>query len=238
VDPFQITTFTWVVAGFFILICKSLYVSDWPWHEFLRARVVCRSLSEIRDVTGVSGQLILEHLLHEENRNILRTTGPYNGLFKRKREDGAGGLSIDEPATLETVHASGFVVLKVRNEQGEHLLCLDVRGGGDTAVSLAVSGHWEKGLVSKDVSKDNSRGMQGVALDSTRHGGPEEERIRGSMAGQELQGKDDQDVVGREGVVEIECEEREEEEKTIFFREMDILYTKVLGVFLSDNLFG
>ena len=35
VDPFNIATFTWVVAGFIILIAKSTRVESWSWRDFL-----------------------------------------------------------------------------------------------------------------------------------------------------------------------------------------------------------
>ncbi len=30
VDPFQFATFAWVTMGFFVVIAKSRYVSEWP----------------------------------------------------------------------------------------------------------------------------------------------------------------------------------------------------------------
>lgn len=153
VDPFQITSFCWFLAGFITIIAKSRYVSEWPWHDFLRGRVVCNSISAVHDVTRIDSQMILWYLLQEENDNILVTKGPYNGMFGRysglsgtKAEEaeaiksaymslfgrkGAaqGSFAIDEPVHLSTMLASGFVLLKVLNEKGEHLICMDVRKG-------------------------------------------------------------------------------------------------------------
>ena len=50
VDPFQIAAYSWVVAGFVTIIAKSRYVSEWPWHDFLRGHVVCRSVKDVCDV--------------------------------------------------------------------------------------------------------------------------------------------------------------------------------------------
>src|ERR1700722_11857733 len=47
VDPFQITTYCWFLAGFITILAKSRYVSEWPWHDFLRGRVVCQSISDV-----------------------------------------------------------------------------------------------------------------------------------------------------------------------------------------------
>ena len=144
VDPFQLTTFAWVVAGFIVVFAKSRYVAQWPWHDFLHGRVVCRSVGDVCDVTGISPQTVLMYLLVEEQTTPLRTKGPYNGMFSRKTED-SSGFSIDEAAHISTVLASGFIVLKVLDEAGEHLTCLDVRKGakgqtpaiGETAEHLA-----------------------------------------------------------------------------------------------------
>ncbi|EXJ91829.1 hypothetical protein A1O3_00379 [Capronia epimyces CBS 606.96] len=128
VDPFQITTFAWVLAGFLTIFAKSRYVSEWPWHDFIHGRVVCRSVKDVCDVTRVDPQMVLMYLLLEEQVTTLRTKGPYNGMFSRRSED-VSGFTIDEPTHISTMLASGFVVLKVLNEFGEHLVCLDVRKG-------------------------------------------------------------------------------------------------------------
>ncbi len=59
VDPFQITTFAWLTAGFIAVLAKSRYVSEWPWHDFLRGHVVCRSVGDVCDVTGIDSQTVL-----------------------------------------------------------------------------------------------------------------------------------------------------------------------------------
>jgi hypothetical protein len=97
VDPFNITTFAWLVAGFILVIAKSRYVCEWPWHDFLRGRVVCKSIKEMADVTGIDDQIILTSLLHNERDTTLITKGPYNSMFERRAESGNEGFSIDIP---------------------------------------------------------------------------------------------------------------------------------------------
>lgn len=43
VDAFNITFFAWVLAGFIILVAKSLLVSEWPWRDFLQGVVVTQT---------------------------------------------------------------------------------------------------------------------------------------------------------------------------------------------------
>ena len=126
VDPFQMTTFTWLLTGTFLLLAKSRYVSEWAWHDFLRGQVVCKTTTDLASVTGIHHQMILTKLLHYEKTAILRTTGPYNGMFTRKAEN-QEGFSIDVPVQLSTLLASGFVILKVLSDEGEHLILLDAR---------------------------------------------------------------------------------------------------------------
>lgn len=33
VDPFQLTTFAWLLVGVILIIAKSRYVTEWPWHD-------------------------------------------------------------------------------------------------------------------------------------------------------------------------------------------------------------
>jgi hypothetical protein len=127
VDALQITTFAWMLAGFITVFGKSLYVADWPWHDFIRGRVVCHSVNDTHDVTGVHYQTIIWNLLHAELDTILRTKGPHNGMFSRKRDGGATGFAIDQPVHLLTMLANGFVALKVLNGKGEHLICMDLQ---------------------------------------------------------------------------------------------------------------
>jgi hypothetical protein len=151
VDPFQFATFSWVLTGFFVAIAKSRYVSDWPWHHFLHGRIVCKSVSDVREVTGINDQMILMKLLHGERHSILKTTGPFNGMFSRKSEGGSG-FSINEPVKLSTMLASGFIVFKVANHTGEHMICADVREGTD--YSEFRIDHEEKYLAHMDIGED------------------------------------------------------------------------------------
>jgi hypothetical protein len=151
VDPFQITTFGWGLAFFVVILAKSRYVSEWPWHQFLRGQVVCRSISDVNEVTKIDPQMILMNLLHNERDNILKTRGPFNGMFGRQAE-GPDGFSIDVSVKLSTMLASGFIMLKVINEKGEHLICEDVRKG---ASGISVTRNEpDTFLMVKDVGKD------------------------------------------------------------------------------------
>ncbi|KAK6829775.1 hypothetical protein PG987_010359 [Apiospora arundinis] len=136
VDPFQITSFCWLVVGVILIAAKSRYVTEWPWHDFLHGRVVCRSVCDLADVSGVDKQVILAKLLSNEEALLLKTKGPFNGMFNPEQRHGTG-FSIDEPLRLSTMIASGFLILKVASKAGEHLICLDVRKPLDYAANNA-----------------------------------------------------------------------------------------------------
>lgn len=63
VDPFNITTYCWVLATFMLLVAKSVRVRDWPWNDSLYGRVLRKSVSELSSVTRVDERLILAKLL-------------------------------------------------------------------------------------------------------------------------------------------------------------------------------
>lgn len=129
VDPFNITTFCWVLAAFIVLLAKSVRVSNWPWRDFLRRTVLCRSVSELHSMTGIDEQLILGKLLQVESDSRLQTRGPYNCVFTQKTSS-ADGFSIDHPMSIQTMLLSGLVMIQVEAIfQGEFLVCLDLRKG-------------------------------------------------------------------------------------------------------------
>ncbi|KAK1851926.1 hypothetical protein CCHR01_05440 [Colletotrichum chrysophilum] len=133
VDPFNIATFAWVLAAFIILIAKSLSVREWPWRDFLRGQVPCRSVSELHTVTGIDEQSILKYLLANDVLTILTTRGPFNICFTRRSED---GFSIDVKSELRTLMTSGIVVVQVEMATGRGLVCLDLRGGIEGRTSI------------------------------------------------------------------------------------------------------
>ncbi len=148
---------------------KSRYVNEWPWHDSLRGQVVCRSVRDVKDVTGMNAQMILMYdstiyLLHNEWKTPLITRGPHNGIFQRAATE-EDGFSIDEPVHLSTMLASGFVVLKVPNEKGEHLIFIDVRKGAEMDVALknetgkhlACLGIAKESLGFKDIEQEHGR---------------------------------------------------------------------------------
>ncbi|EEU48962.1 uncharacterized protein NECHADRAFT_75649 [Fusarium vanettenii 77-13-4] len=126
VDPFNITTYCWVLAAFVLLVAKSVRVHNWPWNDFLHGRVLCKSVSELSSVTGVNEQLILAKILQDESISVLQTRGPYNTVFNRKSED---GFSIDRPLSTWTMLLSGLIMIEVESTHGRALVCLDLRRG-------------------------------------------------------------------------------------------------------------
>jgi hypothetical protein len=134
VDPFQITLFTWLLAGFIILVAKGRYVNEWPWHEFIHGHVICRSVKEVCDASSFNDQTILMFLMLNEWRTDLRTRGPHNGMYVRRSINGDSGFAINRSAHISTMMASGYVIVKVLNLFGEHLVCLDIRKRKDSIV--------------------------------------------------------------------------------------------------------
>jgi len=172
VDPFNITTYAWVLAAFVILVCKSIYVENWPWRDFLLRRVQCRSVSELQGITGINEQLIMAKLLHDEHWTILNTRGPYNSVFQRKSQDGTG-FSIDRPLNTRTLLLSGLTLLKVITPEGHALVCLDARRGTDLKVvehrGLASKEHLVCEIIRPQLrTSEESRGIQPLKLSLTK----------------------------------------------------------------------
>ncbi len=127
VDPFNIATFAWVLAGFLLLVTQSARVQEWPWRDFFLSRVPCRSVTELQAATGIDAQQIVEFLLSKESSTILITKGPFNKPFTRKKDD---AFSIDVKIRLDTLVASGIIPVKVASAVGgPGLACLDLREG-------------------------------------------------------------------------------------------------------------
>jgi hypothetical protein len=72
-------------------------------------------------------------------------------MFGRKAS-ALDGFSINVPVKLSTMLASGFIVLKVVNETGEHLICEDVRKGAPPRYITADDDMVF--LVCKDIGRD------------------------------------------------------------------------------------
>src|SRR5690606_17751287 len=106
VDPSNLTALAWAAAGFIMLYFKSRSEENWRWRDFLRGRIVCRSVSEVHSVTGIDTQTLVAILLHLQSRVLLHTRGPFNTLFSRRAED---GFSIDVPLLTSTVVNGGFI---------------------------------------------------------------------------------------------------------------------------------
>jgi hypothetical protein len=212
VDPFQVTTFAWVLCGSLLIVAKSRYVNSWPWHDFLRGWVVCRTVSDLSDVSGVEPQVILLFLLHNEWNSLLVSDGPYNGMFGRKtaprsvsesrNEAQKGkapltyhqGFSIDVPTHLNTMLASGFVVLKAMNASGEHLICIDGRKGGSDRAMQGRTGHW---LTCPDFNSDALENVHGSGIN-----------------------------------------EKDINKKIHMLQRVEFRWTKILGIYVKDSKFG
>jgi hypothetical protein len=211
VDPFQVTTFAWVVCGSALVVAKSRYVNSWPWHDFLRGWVVCRTVSDLSDVSGVDSQVILLFLLHNEWNSLLVSDGPYNGMFRRKTDPRSvsesqnqqrsnapltyrQGFSIDVPVHLITLLASGFIVLKAMNSAGEHLICIDGRKGGWDAAMQGRRGHW---ITCPDYNTDALENVHGSGIN-----------------------------------------EKDINRKIHMLRRVDFRWTKILGIYVKDSRFG
>ncbi|GAP90246.1 hypothetical protein SAMD00023353_4201030 [Rosellinia necatrix] len=171
VDPFNLATYTWVLAAFVVLICKNVRVEHWNWSDFLRWRVRCRSVSELVSASGVGEQLVMAKLLHDDcgGRSILLTRGPYNSVFRNQTDDVGNGFSIDRPISAMTLMLSGLALLKVVAPRGHAIVCLDHRRGTYLTV-VEHQGRQEKSrLICDDLSRiPTDGGGSGSGVDGTR----------------------------------------------------------------------
>ncbi|KAL3961477.1 hypothetical protein ACCO45_003000 [Purpureocillium lilacinum] len=127
VDPFNLASFSWILAAFVMLVGKSIRVKSWCWHDFVHGRVFCQSLSELSSVTRIDAQHIFIKLFEEQSLLHLQTRGPYNAMFARKSDD---GFAIDVPLALGALLNCGLVMVAVFVPGREALLmCLDLRQG-------------------------------------------------------------------------------------------------------------
>lgn len=122
VDPFNISTFCWVLAGFIILVAKSIRVQEWPWRDFVLGRVVCKSVSEVVAVTWVDAQLLLSILLRLEPVMLLNKRGPFETIFTRRNPE--TGFAIDVPLGTAAVNEGGCFFVKVQCNTGPAIMCL------------------------------------------------------------------------------------------------------------------
>ncbi|SPO02597.1 uncharacterized protein DNG_05270 [Cephalotrichum gorgonifer] len=129
VDPFNVATYTWVLAAFIILICKAVLVENWAWSDFLQFKVRCKSVSELAATTQMDEQVIMAKLLHDDcGDGILTTKGPFNSVFRRQANS-EDGFSINVKINPITLILSGLAPLKVVTPRGHAIVCLDHRRG-------------------------------------------------------------------------------------------------------------
>ncbi|KAH0556907.1 hypothetical protein GP486_005307 [Trichoglossum hirsutum] len=124
VDPFNISIFCWAFAGFLTVFAKSIRVENWPWRDYLRGYVVCRSVTEVQAVSGLDAQLLLSILLRLEGRMNLKKRGPFHHLFTRATED---GFSIDVPVRSSTLINGGLIFVKVQSILGPALVSITAK---------------------------------------------------------------------------------------------------------------
>lgn len=182
VDPFNITTYSWALAAFIILMAKNVRVRDWPWHDFLHLRLFCKTVSEVSSITGIDDQLILAKLVQCDQNSILRTSGPFNQVFDVSRS--GDGFSIDRPMSMWAMLISGFIMIEVENLDGRSLVCLDLRKGTKLcSVTTRVENQvkYFEGLYSKKGGIPNRREREGP--DEEVHGTPNRVQLKRGTIG-------------------------------------------------------
>ncbi|QMW42514.1 hypothetical protein G4B11_005838 [Aspergillus flavus] len=167
VDPSNLSAYLWVLAGFYLLVCKSRYVEEWPWNDFLHFRVRCRCVSELHAITGINEQFIMAKLLHDESGgSMLKTRGPYNKMFLRR--DATDGFSIDCLLQMKTLLLSGLIMLKVVTPRGHALVCLDARRGTKLKVVEHQGNQAQEHLVCEDINRLHELQTQNRSQENTR----------------------------------------------------------------------
>ncbi|KAE8324388.1 hypothetical protein BDV39DRAFT_217091 [Aspergillus sergii] len=167
VDPSNLSAYLWVLAGFYLLVCKSRYVEEWPWNDFLHFRVRCRCVSELHAITGINEQFIMAKLLHDESGgSMLKTRGPYNKVFLRR--DATDGFSIDCLIQMKTLLLSGLIMLNVVTPRGHALVCLDARRGTELTVVEHQGNEAQEHLVCEDINRLHELQQQNGAQENPR----------------------------------------------------------------------
>lgn len=148
VDPSNLSVLVWTAAGFLMVYFKSLRVENWPWRDFLRGRVVCRSISEVHAVTKMDPQVLLAILMRFESRVMLGKCGPFRGIFRRKVED---GFAIDVPPTTITAAAGGYIFVRILGIEGPALAGLQcIKRGLYNSINHQGMIEAGKGLICRD----------------------------------------------------------------------------------------
>jgi len=167
VDPTNLATYTWALATFIILICKSVMVNNWTWSDFLHQRVRCLSVSELEAVTKINPQLLIAKLLHDEGGgSVLKIRGPFNSVFMNRSDS---GFSIDQPIEIGTLLLSGLTLLKVVTPRGHALVCLDSRRGTDLKVVEHQGNQAKEHLVCEDINRLQKRAKEGSVSHGHKH---------------------------------------------------------------------
>ncbi|KAK7917762.1 hypothetical protein PG985_011370 [Apiospora marii] len=88
-NPFQYTTHATLVLGMILFAARNRWMATWPWHDFLKGRIVCHSVSEVSAVSGVDAQVVILKLLDHARGSRFVTQGPFNVLFSRADQSAA-----------------------------------------------------------------------------------------------------------------------------------------------------
>jgi len=162
VDPFQLASFSWLMAGFIVVFAKSIRVENWPWRDFFKGKVVCRSISEVTAVTGMDTQLLLSLLLRVEPRMNLKKRGAFSTIFTRLAPD---GFLIDEPINTAAGMDGGTIFVKVSSSLGPALVSVTARNKSPWN-SVSPVGQIEDGakVICRDLMVPGSRRTKGETV--------------------------------------------------------------------------
>lgn len=124
VEPVSMFLISWGVSGTIIVASKTMKADLWPWADYFRFKLPCKSVTQLSSASGIHPQVILNYLLHNEESTILWTIAPFNGQF-RKNTSGIG-FSIDVKQSVRSLILSGLVLVKVATMEGPVLMCLRI----------------------------------------------------------------------------------------------------------------
>ncbi|KAK8102111.1 hypothetical protein PG984_015257 [Apiospora sp. TS-2023a] len=125
-DPFQYFYCTTAAIGMILFMAKSVWMSDWPWDDFLRGRIVCHSVSEVAAVSRMDAQIVLLKLLDHARVSRFNTQGPFNILFrhldKRLAQDGGPEEEMREKDNMTRIMLAGAAKAEPRSQLLKDLL--------------------------------------------------------------------------------------------------------------------
>ncbi|KAK7972543.1 hypothetical protein PG988_006677 [Apiospora saccharicola] len=133
-DPLPNAYVASIVVGAILFVANNRWTSTWQWHDFLKGRIVCHSVSEVAKVANVDDQLVLLKLLHHARGSRFATQGPYNLLFKHLGQDADSDEDLEEERnekhSLTRALLSGAADIAPKNPLTDLLDDTDVFCGG------------------------------------------------------------------------------------------------------------